>query len=132
MDRDDERKAVIYFRENPAEVAVPSVAMDEIGIDIRRVKIRAAPDRAKDGTQRLGAGELGGVEIESPYGKISVLQFLISETPHLDRHRLRELARQIIDVHARAAIDVWRIFVREEERLHEAFLIARAAKRTQI
>ena len=92
MDRDDERNAVIYFRENPAEVAVPGVAVDEIGLDICRIKIRAAPDRTKDGTQRLRAVELRCIESESSYGKISVFQFLISKTPHLDRHRLREFA----------------------------------------
>ena len=54
VDRNHERDAVIYFRENPAEVAVPGVAVSEIGIDIRRIEIGAAPDRAKDGTSGLG------------------------------------------------------------------------------
>jgi hypothetical protein len=35
-------------------------------------------------------------------------------------------------VHARAAVNVRRIFIREKERLHDAFLIAPAPKRTQI
>ena len=56
--RYDERKPVIYFRQNPTEVAVPRVAVDEIGINIRRVKIGAAADCAKNGTERLGAIEL--------------------------------------------------------------------------
>jgi hypothetical protein len=35
-------------------------------------------------------------------------------------------------VHASAAVNVRRIFIREKERLHEAFIIAPALKRTQI
>src|SRR5205823_8066886 len=38
VDCDEERNLVAYFRKNSAEVAVPRVAVDEVGIDIRRVK----------------------------------------------------------------------------------------------
>jgi hypothetical protein len=108
------------------------MAVREIGIDICRVKICAAADGAKDGAQRFGTGEFGGIEFESPHGKISFLPSLVSETPDLDRHRLREFTRQVVHVDPSAAINVRRVFVREEERLHDGFLIARASKRTQI
>ena len=49
MDRDDERNPVIQFRENAAEMAVPGVTMDKIGIDVGRVEIDAASDSAKNG-----------------------------------------------------------------------------------
>ena len=90
---------------------------------LKSVQRRIAPK-----TERSGFGQVNSrvVEFESPDGKISLLQLLISKTAHLDRHRFRQFAREIIDVHARPAVDVGRIFVREEESLHDAFLIARA------
>ncbi len=48
MDRDNERKAVIYFRQDSAEMAVPGVAMNQIGLDVHRIEIGAAADRAED------------------------------------------------------------------------------------
>ena len=36
VDRNNQRKAVIYFRQNPAEMAVPGVAMDQVGLDLGR------------------------------------------------------------------------------------------------
>ena len=57
VNRDDERHAVIQLRQDPAEMAVPSVAMHEIGIDFVGVEIGAATNRAEDRLQRLWAGE---------------------------------------------------------------------------
>ena len=61
MDRDDERNAVVQLREDAAEMAVPSVTMHEVGIDVRGVEIGAALDRAEDGTQRLRTSEAARV-----------------------------------------------------------------------
>jgi hypothetical protein len=106
--------------------------MDQIGLDPGRIEIGAAPDCAKDGMQLWRATESGRIELESPDGKISRLLFLTTETPHLNRHRFRQLARKIIDVHSRPAVNERRIFVREKQRLHEGFLNAGAPKRTRI
>ena len=106
--------------------------MNEIGLDLRGVEIGAAPNRAEDRTERFRTIEPGVIELESSHGKISLLPLLFSEAAHFDWHRLRKFARQIVHVHPRPAINVRRVFVREEERFHEAFLIARARKRTQI
>ena len=57
MDRDHERNAVVHLREDAAPVAVPSVAMHQIGIDLRGVEIRAALHRAENRTQRRRTGE---------------------------------------------------------------------------
>ena len=54
-------------------MAVPSVAMDEIGIDVRAVEISATLDRAEDGAERLRTGEVGRIEIKSSHGQISYL-----------------------------------------------------------
>ncbi len=98
-------------------------------VALKSVQRRIAPKTERSG---FGQVEPGVVELESPHGEISFLPLLVSEAAHFDWHRLREFACEIIHVHPRPAINVWRVFVREEERLHEAFLIARALKRTQI
>ena len=67
-----------------------------------------------------------GVEIKAANSQISFLRFLVAEAAHFDRHQLRQLAREIIDMNAGAAVDMRRIFVREEERLHADSLIAQA------
>ena len=95
--------------------------MNNIGIYPGGIEIGAATDRAENGTQRFRTGELRVVEFKSSDGKIFLLDPLISERPHFYWHHLRELARKIIDVHARSAVDVWRIFVGEKESLHDAF-----------
>ena len=72
------------------------------------------------------------IEFEARDRKVSSLEFLIAETAHLDLHGFGEFVGEIIHVNTRAAVNVWRIFVGEEEHLHEALLIARAPQRTQI
>jgi hypothetical protein len=123
MDRDHKRNSVILFGENPAEMAVPSVAMDDIGIDVRRVEIGAAPHRTESRFQRFGAGETTRVEFEAGDFEITFLNTLIAKTTDFDRHGLRQLARQIADVNARAAINVRRIFVCEKKDLHRRWSI---------
>src|SRR6476619_845088 len=131
MGRDHERHAVIHLREDAAEMAVPSVAMHEVGVDVHRVEIGAATHRAEHGAQWFGTGESVRVQLKPADGQISFLPFLVAETAHFNGHRFRPLARQIIDVHTGAAVNVRRIFVGEEERLHLDSLIASAMERTQ-
>jgi hypothetical protein len=57
---------------------------------------------------------------------------LVAETADLDRHRFGQLTRQVIDMHAGAAVNVRRVLIREEERLHADFLVAAVDKRTRI
>jgi hypothetical protein len=92
MDCDDERKAVIYFRQDSTEMAVPRVTMNDVCVDLGCIEIGAASHRTKNGTQRLRAGESGCVELESLHAKISRLESLISKTANFDWHRLRQLA----------------------------------------
>ena len=47
MNRQNHRNMVIEFGQNTAEMGVPGVAMDDIRVDTRRVKVRATTDRAK-------------------------------------------------------------------------------------
>ena len=57
MDRDHKRNSVILFGENPAKMAVPSVAMDDVGIDVRRVEISAAPHRTESKHFKVNVAE---------------------------------------------------------------------------
>ena len=57
VDRNDKRNAVVLFGQDAAEVAVPSVAMHQIGIDVGRVEIGAATHRAENGLQRFRTSE---------------------------------------------------------------------------
>src|SRR5207302_866578 len=60
--RDHERNSVIQFGDNAAEMAVPSVTMHKIGIDVGGVEIDAAAERAKNRLQWLRTSEAARVE----------------------------------------------------------------------
>ena len=68
MCRDHERQTVIQLGENPAEVAVPGMAMHEVGIDVRGIEIGAAPHGFEDGAQCLWTSESFRVQFESADG----------------------------------------------------------------
>ena len=123
MGRDQKRNPVIQFGQNPAEVAVPCVAMHQIGIDVGSVEVDVALKRAENRLQRLGTSEVAGIEIETRDFEPALFEILITEAANIDIDRLCQLAREITDVDARAAINVGRIFVSEEEDLHGMFLL---------
>src|SRR5215510_3391015 len=97
---------------------VPCVTMHKIGIDVHGIEIRATAYRAESRTQRFWAGEIARVHVEADDPEIPFLETLVAKTAHFDRHRFGQLPRQIANVNARAAIDVWRIFVSQEQDLH--------------
>jgi len=100
---------------------VPCVTMHKIGIDVHGIEIRATPYRAESRTQRFWAGEIARVYVEADDPEITFLDTLVAKTAHFDRHRFCQLPRQIANVNARAAIDVGRIFVSQEQDLHPRF-----------
>src|SRR5215468_1154382 len=100
---------------------VPCVTMDKIGIDVHGIEIRATPYRAESRTQRFWAGEIARVHVEADDPEITFLDTLVAKTAHFDRHRFCQLPRQIANVNARAAIDVGRIFVSQEQDFHVRF-----------
>src|SRR2546423_13690251 len=63
MRRDYERNSVILFSKNAAEMTVPSVAMHEVGIDVRRVEVETALDCAENRLERFWTSEVAGVEL---------------------------------------------------------------------
>src|SRR5437899_1152854 len=118
LDVDDERNSVIHFRENAAKMAVPSVTMHEIGIDVRGVEIDAAADRTENRFQWFWASEIACVELEAGDLEILFLKQLITEATDFHWHRLGELVREVTDMHARATVNMRWIFVGEEKEFH--------------
>src|SRR5712672_1395223 len=92
--------------------------MHEVGVDVHGVEIRAPPHRAESRTQRLWAGEITRVQFEADDPEITFLEMLGAKATHFDRHGFCQLPRQIANVHTRAAIDVRRILVSQEQDLH--------------
>src|SRR5581483_712908 len=92
MNRDHEWNSVIFFRQDSAEMAVPGVTMHQIGIDVRCIKIRAAPHCAENGTQRFRAGEIARVNFEASDLEIAFLEALIAKTTNFHRYYLRQFA----------------------------------------
>ena len=64
MNRDHEWNAVVQLRQDPAKVAVPSVTVNKVSIDVRGIEVDAATDRAENGAQRCGTSEPAGVDVE--------------------------------------------------------------------
>jgi len=102
-------------------MAIPGMAMHEIGVDVHGVEIRATPYRAESRTQRLWAGEITRVQFETDDLKITFLEMLVAKATHFDGDRFCQFSRQIANVHARTAIDMRRIFVSQEQHLHARF-----------
>ena len=48
MDRHNKRNPVVLLRENTAEMQIPGMTMDQVGVDVGGVEIGATADRAKD------------------------------------------------------------------------------------
>lgn len=92
MRRDDKRNCVIQFRKNAAEMTVPSVAMDKIGIDVDSVEIDAAPDRAENRLQWFRAGEIACLQLEAGDSELPFLKTLIAEAADIDLDRFGQFA----------------------------------------
>jgi len=98
--------------------------MHEIGVDIRRVEVDAAADRTKSGFQRFRTSETPGVEFVARDFESLAFEILIAEATNFDIDRFCQLAREITNVNTGAAVNVRRIFVGQEEDLHDLFVVA--------
>src|ERR1700730_17295715 len=118
MDRDDKGNSVILFGQNPAKVTVPSVTMDEVGIDVCSIEIGTPPHGAEDRAQRLWTSKIARVELETDDLEVAFFKTLIAKASHFHRHHFRQFAREIAHMHTRAAVDVRRILVCEKQDFH--------------
>src|SRR6476660_1445408 len=126
MNSNHERQTVILFGKDPAEVAIPRVTMHEVGVDVHGIEIRATPHRAERRTQRLWAGEITRIQFEPDDLEIAFLEMLVAKATYFDGDRFCQLARQIANMHARAAIDIRRILVSQKQDLHRVYVVGPA------
>src|SRR6267142_3374828 len=119
MNRDDKRNSIVLFGENPAKVSVPSMTMDEVGVDVSSVEIDAPPHGAESGAQRFWTGEITRVQVKADYFEVAFIKTLVAKASHFHRHHLAQFAREIAHMHTRATVNVRRILVSEEKDLHQ-------------
>src|SRR6266496_2699424 len=99
MDRDNKGNSVILFGQNPAKVTVPSVTMDEVGIDVCRIEIDAAPHGAENRAQRLWTGKITLVDLKTDDFEVAFFKTLIAKATHFHLHHFRQFARKITYMH---------------------------------
>jgi hypothetical protein len=92
--------------------------MDEVCRDAGPVEVNATPGGTKRALQRLGTGHLGRACAESPHLQASEILVLFPEAADLHFHKLGQLPTQVVHMHSRAPIDMWRILIGEEKSFH--------------
>ena len=92
--------------------------MDDICVHTHRVEVRATTDRSKHRIEILGATENRGIDPESSYSQMWLVDFLFAKTAYLDIHYLCQLTTQVIDVNTCAPINIRGIFIRQKEGFH--------------
>src|SRR5271165_5115763 len=118
MNCQNQRNVIVELRQNPAEMGVPSVAMNDVRIHTDGVKVSTTPNRSENGVQILRTTENCGINTESSDSQIRVVNFLISKAAYLDIHNLCQSAAQVIDVNHFPPIDIGGILVRQKECFH--------------
>ena len=116
----DVRNAVQELGQVPGEVGVPGVAVHERGaLDPRRHR-----EVDRDGLERRGVRAAPGQGLPGPIGAhrggSRDLFALAAPAVHRQLGEPRELAREVLDVHARAAVDLRRVLPREQRDLQRA------------
>src|SRR5580693_3175995 len=118
MDCENQRNVIIELGQNPAEMGVPGVAVNDICIHTNCIEVCTAPDCSKYGVQILRTTKDRGINTESPDGQIRLVNFLVSKAADLDIYNLCQFAAQVIDVNTCTPIDIGGILVRQKECFH--------------
>ena len=71
---------------------IPGVAMHQVAFKFECVEVQRTLECAENGSERLWAGILVRVQAEAERGKIARGDILITESAHVNRHELGELA----------------------------------------
>ena len=122
MNGKDQRQAVVLFEQDPAEVRIPGVHVDEIGIRPGRGHGIVALCCREDRTQIRRATETGFVGAETAHRGIAIADLLMTEAAHLDVHQAGQRPRQIFHMNPGPAINVRRVFVGEKQGFHGSIL----------
>ncbi|MBS1222079.1 MAG: hypothetical protein H6R23_1699, partial [Proteobacteria bacterium] len=113
VDGDHQRDVVENLGENAAEMGVPGVAVDDLGVATFQTA-DALTDEGQTGAQGLerrdeglrATGEMSGVHLDAAHVQLAFIKSLVVEAAHLDRGQLGQFARQIFDVDPRATVDM--------------------------
>src|SRR5208282_994710 len=116
----NQRNVIVELRQNPAEMGVPGVAMNDVCIYTKCVEVSTTPNRSKHGVQILRTAEDCRINTESLDSQMRVVNFLISKAAYLDIHNLCQSAAQVIDVNTCTPVDIGGILVRQKECFHPA------------
>ena len=92
--------------------------MDDICVHTHRIEVRATTDRSKHRIEILGATENRGIDPESSYSQMWLVDFLFAKTAYLDIHYFCQFATQVINVNTGAPINIRGIFIRQKEDFH--------------
>lgn len=84
MRSQDQRYSVIELAENACHVGIPSVAMDDVGIGARSIKIEPLLEAAEYALEFLGAGIGTFVDRVALGSHVGCRDFLIAEAAHVD------------------------------------------------
>src|SRR5271165_2713757 len=120
MNCQNQRNVIVELRQNPAEMGVPSVAMNDVRIHTDCVEVSTTPNRSEHGVQILRTTENCRIDTESSDSQMRLVNFLVSKAAYLDIHNLCQPAAQVIDVNTCTPIDIGGILVRQKECFHPA------------
>src|SRR5208337_3987162 len=118
MNCQNQRNVIVELRQNPAEMGVPSVAMNDVRIHTDCVEVSTTPNRSEHGVQILRTTENCRIDTESSDSQMWLVNFLVSKAAYLDIHNLCQSAAQVIDVNTCTPIDIGGILVRQKECFH--------------
>jgi hypothetical protein len=82
------------------------------------LKSRQRCKRAENGLQVQRAIPVLRVEAEAFHTQVLTAAFLVAKAAYIDLNELRQLAGEVFDMDAGAAVDVRRVFVGEKECFH--------------
>src|SRR5271166_6851180 len=120
MNCQNQRNVIVELRQNPAEMGVPGVAMNDVCIHTERVEVSTTPNRSEHGVQILRTTENGRIDTKSSDIQMRLINFLVSKAADLDIHNLCQSAAQVIDVNTCTPVDIGGILVRQKECFHPA------------
>lgn len=122
VDGDDKGETVVELGKDAAEMGIPSVTMDNLGVYVGGIEVEAALEGAKDRHELLGAGVAGFVKRKTCGGEAAFLDFLVAKAADFDVDYICQFAAEVFNMDACAAVNVRGIFVRKDECFHGVIL----------
>jgi hypothetical protein len=109
--RDDVRDAVQQLRDVPGQVGVPGVAVHEVRAGARGRHLQVDAQHLKRGVRRLQA-------TGNPIAGYARLAPLGAEGVHPDVTESAQLPGEVLHMHARPSVHLWRVLTAEQINAH--------------